>query len=269
MHKILGIASASILAVSSSAFAEQPTGLEIAQQVSDRNDGDARVGAITLILKDAKGNTRTRKAKSFLVTDDALTKIAIYFTTPRNIAGTAFASVDYDAENRQDKQWLYLPATSRVRAIPSSDRGDSFIGTDFSYDDVKSNLKFGLSDYDFTYVEQLETADGPRHVISGAPVSKDVAKSLGYGGMSAIIDPQSWFVDKVDFQGTDGKPLKTIEVKTKEKIDGVWTATSIYALNHKTGHSTEFNLSDVTYVPSLSDEVFDSDALEYGAPEDF
>ena len=269
MLKVLVVTSASLLAMNSTAFAEQPSGLDIAQQISNRNDGDARIGTMSLILKDAKGNTRTRIAKSFLVTQDTHTKIAIYFTKPRNISGTAFTSVDYDEESRQDKQWLYLPVTSRVRAIPSSDRGDSFIGTDFSYDDVKSNLKFGIGDYRFNYVELRETDDGPRHVISGIPVSDKIAKSLGYSSMIAIVDPHSWFVDKVDFKGTDGKPLKTIKVEKKEKIDGVWTATSIHALNHKTGHSTTFNLNDVAYVQSLPDEVFESDALEYGVPEDY
>ena len=269
MLKIATRLAACVLSISTSATAETLTGLAIAQKISDRNDGDARAGTITLILEDAKGNSRTRIAKSFLSTEEDLTKIAVYFTKPNKIEGTAFTSVDFSVESKQDKQWLYLPATSRVRAIPSSDRGDSFIGTDFSYDDIKSNLKFGIGDYEFAYVEDKETPDGNKHVISGVPRSDAIAKSLGYGDMKAIVDPDSWFIDMVEFSGIDRQPLKTIWVEEKEKIDGIWTATKIRAVNHRSGHSTTYKLSEVDYLSSLPEEVFESDALEYGIPEDF
>jgi hypothetical protein len=46
---------------------------------------------------------------------------------------------------RGDDRWLYLPATRKVRRIPASDRGDYFLGTDFTYEDIQSELKLPLA----------------------------------------------------------------------------------------------------------------------------
>lgn len=255
------------LASGLSAAAEPLSGQAVAAAVDARPSGDGRVRTITMALTNARGQTRTRVARAYHRAFEDATRVAIFFTEPAAIADTAFSSADYDDAARDDTQWLFLPATERVRAIPASERGDSFMGTDFSYDDIDSNLKLGLDDYTFTYVEERAGEDGPRHVIRATPVDEQTRDALGYGEAVAVINPANWMLDSVDYADVDGAPLKTITVEETAEIEGVWTALRVRADNHQTGHHTLFTMSDVAYVDGLTLEIFDKDALEFGAPE--
>ena len=43
-------------------------------------------------------------------------------------------------------QWLYLPALKRVKRISSKNKSGSFMGSEFSYEDLSS---FNIDKYDF------------------------------------------------------------------------------------------------------------------------
>ena len=63
--------------------------------------------------------------------------------------GTGFLTYDYADVSVDDDQWLYLPALRKVRRISASDRGDFFLGTDFTYEDIKKEQKVEINDYAF------------------------------------------------------------------------------------------------------------------------
>ena len=56
------------------------------------------------------------------------------FDEPRDVKGTAFLIHAHKQE--ADDQWLYLPALKRVKRISSSNRSGSFMGSEFSYEDL-------------------------------------------------------------------------------------------------------------------------------------
>ena len=243
------------------------TGDQIAQKVWDREDGDARVQTIDMVLENASGRQRKRTAVSLTTDTDNAALVAIFFTAPSAIEETAFLSHDFDDQSKTDLQWLYLPATSRTRSIPASDRGDAFMGTDFSYDDMKSNLKLALDEYRFEFLETRITPNGPRHIIKAMPTSSEVSQSLGYGGATATVNPTTWLFDEITFTDTSNKDLKTITVDAAEEIDGIWTATRVTSVNHQTGHKTIFAMTNVQYTSELPESYFEPGELEFGLPD--
>ncbi len=266
------VMSAALLGAPASAedaSSTQPlSGLEVAQKVADRDDGEGRVRTIEMTLTNARGQSRTRVARSFHRSFDDAVRIAIYFTAPAALADTAFASVDRPQDSdASDEQWLYLPATERVRAIPASDRGDAFMGTDFSYDDIKSNLKLSLDDHTFDLVETRQTSDGARHVLRAAPIDAATAEELGYAAATAVIDPATWMIDAIDYEDDEGVISKSVVIEDVQQVQGVWTAMQVRATSHASGHETVFKMSDVTYVDGLDARVFDRNELEFGAPD--
>ena len=249
------------------AVAEPLTGEDIAQKVWNRDIGDARINKLNMILVNKSGQQRQRTAKSFATDTNDISKTAIYFTSPSAIADTAFLSWDYEASEGTDKQWLFLPATQRTRTIPASERGDAFMGTDFSYEDIKSNLRLDLDDYSFKMLDTKTKEGKTFYTIEAIPVNQKVAQELGYSKGVAEVDSSNWLITKVIFSATNGTPLKEVYVKESRQIDGIWTATNIQAMNLQTGHSTIFELSDVTYQDALDDDIFDKDSIEFGAPD--
>jgi len=43
----------------------------------------------------------------------------LFFKSPADVKNTAFLTYDYDDPNKDDDQWLYLPALKKVKRIPS------------------------------------------------------------------------------------------------------------------------------------------------------
>ncbi len=241
-----------------------PTGLDIMQAVNAREDGDQVSRRIRFELTDRRGKTRIEETVGYRRYFGDEKRTIIFYTEPTNIRGTGFLTFDYPDPAADDDQWLYLPALRKVRRISASDRGDYFLGTDFTYEEVKKEQKVELSDYDFTRTGE-ETVDGvAAHIVEGTPVSEDVAKELGYSRVVWRIDPAIRMSRRSDYYDLNGNQLKTITLENVETIDGIVTATGLFVENHKTGHSTRFTSIDVDYEAEVDERLFSQARLRRG-----
>jgi hypothetical protein len=57
------------------------------------------------------------------------------FTSPFDIAGTAFLILRYDDPRKADDSWAYIPSLRRVRRISVEVKSDSLLGTDHTLED--------------------------------------------------------------------------------------------------------------------------------------
>ena len=171
---------------------------------------------------------------------------------------------DYPEVEKDDDQWLYLPAMRKVRRISASDRGDYFLGTDFSYEDIKKESKVTIEDYTWKTIGE-ETLDGHDcYVTEAIPVSKEIAKELGYGRTKAWVDKEIWMARKIDYWDTRGNYLKTNHITDIRNVQGIWTLHQMDVQNHKTDHHTRFTFSDIDYKSGVDDDVFTKRALKRG-----
>src|SRR5687767_10207503 len=58
----------------------------------------------------------------------------IRFSYPHDIRGTSF--LVWEHPSAEDERFLFLPALGRVRRIAGSETQDSFVGSDFTYEDI-------------------------------------------------------------------------------------------------------------------------------------
>lgn len=266
---VLGVSAAlglyAVVASSPSlALEDEPNGQTIAQQVDRRETGINAVRSIEMAMTNRRGYTRTRRALVLRQSANEVRKTLIIYLAPKSVRETAFLSYDYRKAGRTDDQWLYLPAMRKVRRIPSSDQGDYFLGTDFTYDDIQSELKFNLDEYDFAY--QRTTSEGRVHVIKGVPKSDDIADVLGYGSFVAHIDSVSWLPLQIEFFDLEQQALKQVKVHRHEQLDDIWVPLEVEVVNHQTNHSTYFRYSDVSFPDQLPDSAFSIAELPRGVP---
>ena len=262
---ILALIGASAL-YASRVEAREYTADDIARQVAARPEGLATQRTIDIVLTNKRGRSKVRRAFVIKENRNDVRYTRFTYTEPKAIRNTAFLSHDSQNLSTTDGRWFYMPSLRKVRRVPASDRGDYFLGTDFTYEDIQSELKFDLADYDFRY-ETSSVVDGmTRHVLSGKPTSQRIARELGYGTFRAVIDESTWMPVKVEFMDLEEQPLKTIHVNRIEQIDGVWTAMDIRAVNHQTGHQTQFTFRDISYPTDLDDQLFEPPALARGLP---
>jgi len=256
---------ASLLIGSSNTMASSlPTGEQVAKNINARDEGISLSRKMRMVLTDKRGKERVRETISYRKYFGDEKRTVIHYLTPRNIKKTAFLTFDYPEARKDDDQWLYLPAMRKVRRISASDRGDYFLGTDFTYEDIKKESKVTMEDYTRKTLREDDLNGNLTYVIEAIPVNKTVAEELGYGKVIQWIDKSIWIARKSKFYDVRGKALKTIYTEDIKKVDGIWTAHRLKVDNHKTGHKTLFIFSDVSYNKGVRDDFFTQRALRRG-----
>jgi uncharacterized protein len=255
-------------------MATAPAGAATAREILDRAKAvnDARepkdvAQRIKMTLVDARGNERVREIESRVKTvGEDERKSIIFFLAPAEVKGVGFLSFSYP--NRDDDQWLYLPALKRVRRITASTRTQSFQGSDFSYQDL--DLFDEIPDWTeedaaSELVEEKATVDGVESaVISLTPKGKEIA----YGKIVIWLAPSDSMLRRVDlYDGKDGELAKTLSLSELKTIDGVPTPHRMEIMNVKKGSKTRMDISEVRYNQGLADEIFTERALERGKAE--
>ena len=192
MHRLIITSALTLLFMSvPAAAAGLLDGDEIARRINARDEGLVVSRTLVMELTDKRGKTQVRKTRGFRKYFADGKRTVIFYLSPKNVKDTAFLTFDYPEANRDDDQWLYLPAMRKVRRISAADRGDYFLGTDFTYKDIKKEGKVSLEDYTRRTVGE-ELIDGHRcYIVESIPVDMDTAPELGYGKVTQWVDPET------------------------------------------------------------------------------
>ena len=256
---------ATTLALSTDAVrAQELSGREIMERVDARDDGEQVTREFMLELTDRTGATRIERTVGYRRDFGEERRAIIFYTDPTNVRGTGFLTFDYPNPSVDDDQWLYLPALRRIRRISASDRGDYFLGTDFTYEEIKNEQKIELSDYSFE-AQGTEMVDGVETlVVQGIPVTGEIADELRHSRVVWRIDPTIWMSRLTDYYDINGNHVRTVHLERVEEIDGIDTATQLHVRNHLTGHSTRLTFSNVDYEAPVGDNLFSQTRLRRG-----
>ncbi|NRB41338.1 MAG: outer membrane lipoprotein-sorting protein, partial [Pseudomonadales bacterium] len=241
----------------------------IVSKVNMVDDGEHVTRNMTMTMIDKRGKKRERETTAYRKYYDGEKRTILFYKKPSNVKGTAFLTFDYKDIAKDDDQWLYLPALRKVRRISASDRGDYFLGTDFTYEDIMLEGKLEVADYDFSIIneEKLTLESGESYdaiLIKGMPKTKEIAKELGYSRSKFWVDTATWLIIKANYWGIKGKPLKTLTMTDISTVDGILTRHRLSIDNHKTGHHTTFKFSDVDYKSPVKDKLFTQRAMKQG-----
>lgn len=257
-NSTLSVIMAAGLAFSQINHAQTPQekGLEIAemQKASDIGWGDSQ-SQMKMILRSASGkeNTRIIKLKALEVQSDG-DKSLMVFDEPKDVAGTAFLSFSH--VDGPDDQWIFLPALKRIKRIASKKKSGSFMGSEFSYEDLSS---FEIAKYDFTYLRDEACGDAQCYVVESIP--KD--KYSGYTRLISWINQAELRTEKVEFYDRKKSLLKVMTVTKYEKhADKFWRPAVSLMKNKQTGKETEMHWSDIRLKTGLTDDDFSKNNLK-------
>src|SRR5688572_13323775 len=123
----------------------------IARQVDERDTGrDSRL-TMQMRLFDRQGRARERtlRVDGLRGRSGGGDRVLVRFTYPNDIAGTGF--LVWERPGGDDDRFLFLPALARVRRITGAERQESFVGSDFTYEDIGGRA---LDDYTYTLVQE-------------------------------------------------------------------------------------------------------------------
>ncbi len=244
--------------------AELPSGDEIALKINARDEGIAVGRNLKMEMVDRHGKTRIRETRAFRKYFGDEKRTVIFYLSPKNIKDTAFLTYDYSDKDQEDDQWLYLPAMRKVRRISASDRGDYFLGTDFSFEDIKLETRVSIADYTRKTIGEDEVDGHHCYIMEETAINDEIAEELGHIRRQSCVDDNIWIVRKSQFWDLQNKLLKTTYFRDISKVEGIWTAHKLEVENHKTGHHTRFIFSNVRYKEGVEDRVFTQNAMKRG-----
>ncbi len=230
-------------------------GLRVALEASARNDGfqDFTAG-MTMVLRDRHGreSVRQMRFKVLEVPGDG-DKSLFMFDEPRDVQGTALLT--HAHINTQDDQWLYLPALKRVKRINAARRSGSFMGSEFSYEDMSS---LEVQEYTYKYLRDEPCGDLTCTVIEQVPLDEDSGYSRRVVWQDAV-ELRTW---KMELYDRKGSHLKTLTFANYQQyLDRYWRAGEQTMVNHLTGASTVLEWTDFQFRTDLAESEFTQTAL--------
>ena len=233
----------------------QDKGLRLAREASVRDDGFGDfAAAMTMVLRNRQGRETTRsiRFKVLEVPGDG-DKSLLVFDEPRDVQGTALLT--HGHINGQDDQWLYLPALKRVKRISAAGRSGSFMGSEFSYEDMSPPE---VEEYTHTYLRDEPCGEFACTVTEQIPSDEN----SGYSRRLVWQDTDQLRTWKVELYDVRNSHLKTLTYENYQQyLDRYWRAGRQTMVNHLTGASTVLHWTDYRFRANLDDGEFTQTAL--------
>ena len=211
---------------------------------------------VTMELVDKDGRRRTRVMTMLRrdETEGGNQKYFIYFHEPGDVRRMVFMVWKYP--EKEDDRWLFVPAVDLIRRIAADDKRSSFVGSDFTYEDI-SGRDVGADSH--TLLREERTGGHDCYVVQSTPkTAADYTKRISWIEKNTFLPIREEYFDA---------QKQLFRVFTSDRITNVtvgeggikkdWpTVTKRTMKNVKTGHRSEVTLNSVVYDLGLKDDDF-------------
>lgn len=258
-NKIASLLVACTLVAAAHVSAETPEekGHNIFQEAEDRGEGYVdNQSEMLMILKNKQEATSEREmsVKSLEGKGDAGDMSLMVFMSPKDQKGTALLT--HQHKDRDDDQWLYLPALKRVKKIASSKKSGPFMGSEFSFEDIGGQ---SIEDYTYKYLKDEAFEGQDCFVVESYPVDKN----SGYTRIVTWVDKEHYRTLKAEFYDRKSSHLKTMTASGFKQYEGkFWRPSELLMVNHQTGRSTVLKQQNIQFKTGLSDSDFNKNSLK-------
>ncbi|MDR2069945.1 MAG: outer membrane lipoprotein-sorting protein [Treponema sp.] len=246
-----------IIAGTAAVFAQDAAA--IVSSSRDRVTADTVSSRSRMVITAKDGTTAERVIDQYSKDGPNGSRTIIVFQRPASVAGTRFLTMEKSGGG--EDRWIFLPSLGKVRRVAASEGSGSFMGTDFSYDDISSASRdVGLDSH--TLIRE-ETYNGkPCYVIESKPRDS----SYQYSRMVQWIDKDTKIGYKIELydRKNTNSPVKIVEMKEVKDIQGRLTPTVTTMTTAGTGTSTTIYMDILKYDDPIPEGVFTTAYLETG-----
>jgi outer membrane lipoprotein-sorting protein len=174
-------------------------------------------------------------------------KYFMYFYQPADVKDMTFMVQKHPG--RDADRWLFIPAISMVRRIAARDKSSSFVGSDFSYEDVSGRY---LEDDTHVVVKDEKLGAKDCVVVKSTPKAEDV----DYSYKLSWVDDVSFLPLKEEYYDKKGDLYKVFTADEIKDIKGFPTVTKRTMKNVQSGHTTEVTFTKTDYNIGVEDSLF-------------
>ena len=259
---IVGLSTCLIVALTLPAVAWALTAIEIMDKNFMVGKYADSTSETTMTLTNKSGQQRVRKTfgTSKLDNNGIDNKRMTRFLEPTDVKGTVSLLVEHS--DKDDDIWIYLPSVKKVRRLISSNKKDSFVGTDFSYGDV---IGHKVKEWSHTIVKEEDVDGKPCYVIESIPKDATIKTNTGYSKRIGWIQKDNLVTVKAISYDEAGELLKEAKYSHWKEVDTVkhkWQAGILEAKNLQTGHSTVITIDQFKVNNGVKDDFFTTRYME-------
>lgn len=239
------------------AASQQPDANTILSKSRDLSMTGSMSATILLTITEKNGTTRNRTiSMTSMSNNEDIEKRLIRFLDPADVRGTSMLIVDN--ETLADEMWVYLPALKKTRRIVTSEKGKSFMSSEFSNSDMSSPPVS-----DFTSRHSATSGSEGQWIIESIPASDGKAEEYGFSKKVSYIDRENFQIRKMEFYNFENKLFKVIEVTSIHPLSGgKYMVKSMKASNLISGRKSEIIFSKITENIKVDDSYFTVQNLE-------
>ena len=234
-----------------SAFLFGQTGLEVAKMVKNRKTPNDQSNTTKMILTNSKGKKRINILKSKSM--DSNKKQIMWFLEPKDDKGVAFLKIEN--QGKDDEMRMWLPAFKKVRRISSKRKGDSFMGSDLSYEDMSSRK---IEEHKYLRLEDEIINDLLCYQLEVIPNEK--AQSA-YSKHLSWIDQATLMIIKEESYDKRGELKKTKEFYNSV-LKGYSVMERVFVKDVQKNHSTEVTFEGLEVNLGIKETLFQEKNLK-------
>jgi Outer membrane lipoprotein-sorting protein len=261
-----------LLGLSVTPRAQSPTAESVARQVQDRVTGRDSRGQMRMRLFDRQGRMRERALTLLALrggkgagTPDG-DRLLLHFTYPNDIRGTGF--LVWEHPSADDERFLFLPSLGRVRRIAGAETQESFVGSDFTYEDIGGRefdeYTYAFAGSDGTSASWTPPGGGPPRAAWRLESTRKDA-SAEFPRVVSLVLKDSYVVVAAEIYNRRNEKQKVYTVRRVDQIQGIWTVMESEMTNALEKTRTELMLEQTAYNLGLKESDFSRRELERGA----
>ncbi|QTQ12000.1 outer membrane lipoprotein-sorting protein [Treponema parvum] len=257
--KLKKIFTAIGMAAALCSYAAAADATDIMRQVYDRKKPNFTKAALQMTLTDKNGTKETRNVGEYGRCRDNLMDMVMIFFSPAAVKDTRF--LQKENKNADDDKWIYLPALRSTRRVASSEGDKSFVGTDFTYDDMSTRE---VEEDTHELLKESETKNGfDCYVVKSVPLDKNnqYLYRISWVDKKTMIPVYIEMYDKKE-KLQKINTIKSIEERTGDKTYNI--PMEMQMDNVQTGHSTTLKILNIEVDKPLVEGYFSPNFLNTG-----
>ncbi len=248
------------------AVAEPLTGADVVRLCDHKHAGSDQRSRLTIVNRNQDGKEKTnvylRLWKDYEGRGGVDNKM-ILFTESTEGKGTAFMRWEYRARSgKPEDQWLYSPATRKIRRIAVRDLNESFLGTVLTIGDI-SRRPVEADRHRLVRVDYHPPSGRTLLEVQSVPLED----SPRYGKVVSVFSLRDgWDTcekNNVFYYDTNDYPLKRQRI-TWQRVGDAWSWKQVEVVNVQTKQASLFRIDDVEVDVGLKDELFTERTLRRG-----
>lgn len=222
--------------------AQTMTAREIIDKANQKASGETSQGSMKMTIV-RPGWSREVTMKSWSKTTEYY---MIFITAPAKDKGQVFLK-------RQNEMWNYMPSIDRMIKIPPSMMSQSWMGSDFTNDDLV-RMNSIVEDYNHTLISTENVGGYECYKIELIPKPE---AAVVWGKIELWISKNEFYEMKGEYYDEDGKLVSSMTASDiKQMGDRSLPGKMVMVPADKPGNQTIMEMIDVVYNKPISEDFF-------------